>query len=101
MSCSAWRACTSSTSPAIPEVAKLGRTLRQWRTEILAYFDTGGVSNGGTEAINGVVEKTRRLAHGLRNFTNHRIRILLAADGTRPYRRPPTKTRSAERVDPG
>ncbi|MET7622051.1 transposase [Streptomyces sp. NPDC005408] len=32
----------------IPEVAKLGRTLRQWRAEILAYFDTGGVSNGGT-----------------------------------------------------
>lgn len=29
----------------IPEVAKLGRTLCQWRTEILACFDTGGVSN--------------------------------------------------------
>jgi hypothetical protein len=84
----------------IPEVAKLGRTLRQWRTEILAYFDTGGVSNGGTEAIN-VIEKTRRLAHGFRNFTNYRIRVLLAAYGTRPYRRPPTKTRSAEQADPG
>jgi hypothetical protein len=57
----------------------------------LAYFDIGGMSNGGTEAINGVIEKTRRLAHGFRNFTNYRIRILLAADGTRPYRRPPTK----------
>lgn len=43
-----------------------------------------------TEAINGVVEKTRRLAHGFRNFTNYRIRILLAADGSRPYRRRPT-----------
>jgi transposase len=41
-------------------------------------------------------EKTRRLAHGFRNFTNYRIRILLAADGTRPYRRPPTKSRSAD-----
>jgi hypothetical protein len=82
-----------STCP-IPEVAKLGQTLRQWRTEILAYFGTGGVSNGGTEAINGVIEKTRRLAHGFRNFTNYRI--LLAADGTRPYRRPPTKSRSAD-----
>ncbi len=75
----------------IPEIARLGRTLRQWREEILAYFATGGVSNGGTEAINGVIEKTRRLAHGFRNFTNYRIRILLAADGSRPYRRHPSR----------
>ena len=74
----------------IPELARLGRTLRQWRTEILAYFATGGVNNGGTEAINGVIEKTRRLAHGFRNFKNYRLRILLAADGTRPYRTRPT-----------
>lgn len=73
----------------VPEIARLGRTLRQWREQILAYFTTGGVNNGGTEAINGVIEKTRRLAHGFRNFTNYRLRILLAADGTRPYRRTP------------
>ncbi len=36
----------------IPEVKRLGKTLRRWREEILAYFATGGVSNGGTEAIN-------------------------------------------------
>jgi len=70
----------------IPEIARLGRTLRQWRNQILTYFATGGVNNGGTEAINGVIEKTRRLAHGFRNFENYRLRILLAADGTRPYR---------------
>jgi len=35
----------------IPEVARLGRTLRAWRTQVVAYFDTTGVSNGGTEAI--------------------------------------------------
>jgi Transposase len=57
--------------------------------------------NGGTEAINGVIEKTRRLAHGFRTFTNRRVRILLTADGTRPYRRPSTKSRSAERADLG
>lgn len=74
----------------IPELARLGRTLRQWRAQILAYFATGGVNNGGTEAINGVIEKTRRLAHGFRNFENYRLRILLAADGTRPYRKRPT-----------
>ncbi len=75
----------------IPEIARLGRTLRSWRTEVLAYFDDDpawyGISNGGTEAINLIIEKTRRLAHGFRNFTNYRIRILLAADGTRPWRR--------------
>jgi len=29
---------------------------------VLAYFDTGGVSNGGTEAINLIIEKTRRVS---------------------------------------
>jgi len=70
----------------IPEVARLGRTLRAWRTQLLAYFSTAGVSNGGTEAINLIIEKTRRLAHGFRSFRNYRIRILLVADASRPYR---------------
>jgi len=73
----------------IPEVARLGRTLRSWRAQVLAYFDTHGLSNGGTEAINGLIEKARRLAHGYRNFTNYRLRMLLAAGGQRPYRRTP------------
>lgn len=70
----------------IPEIARLGRTLRNWRQQFLAYFDTGGVSNGGTEAINLIIEKTRRLAHGFRNFNNYRLRILLAAGGHKPWR---------------
>jgi len=73
----------------IPEIARLGRTLRAWRDQVLAYFTTDGVNNGGTEAINLVIEKTRRLAHGFRNFTNYRLRILLAASGDRTYRRGP------------
>ena len=73
----------------VGEVARLGRTLRQWRQQILAYFATGGVNNGGTEAINLLIEKTRRLAHGFRNFEHYRLRILLAADGSRPYKRRP------------
>ena len=52
----------------IPEVARLGRTLRAWRTQVLADFDTDGVSNGGTKAINLIIEKTRRLAPGFRTF---------------------------------
>ncbi|MGH7429042.1 MAG: ISL3 family transposase [Candidatus Methylomirabilaceae bacterium] len=71
----------------IPEIAKLGRSLRAWKTAILAYFDTSGASNGPTEAINGVIETTRRIARGFRNFKNYRIRNLLAAGGHRPYRK--------------
>jgi transposase len=41
---------------SIPEVARLGRTLGAWKTQILAYFDTRGVTNGGTEAINLIIE---------------------------------------------
>ncbi|WP_236783167.1 transposase [Arthrobacter sp. QXT-31] len=70
----------------IPEIARLGRTLKQWKTAILAYFDTFRASNGPTKAINGVIETTRRIARGFRNFTNYRLRCLLAAGGHRPYR---------------
>ena len=38
---------------SIPEIARLGRTLRKWKDALDAYFDTGGASNGPTEAING------------------------------------------------
>nr|WP_227878710.1 transposase [Arthrobacter dokdonellae] len=81
-------------SPASPrarsgEVARLGRSLRAWKAAILAYFDTGGASNGPTESINGVIETTRRIARGFRNFENYRIRNLLAAGGHRPYRKKP------------
>jgi transposase len=52
----------------------------------LAYFDTFGASNGPTEAINGVIETTRRIARGFRNFSDYRLRCLLVASGHRPYR---------------
>lgn len=77
---------SSFPSCPIPEVSRLGRTLKQWKTAIMAYFDTFGASNGPTEAINGVIETTRRIARGFRNFTNYRLRCLLAAGGHRPYR---------------
>jgi transposase len=68
---------TSLPSCPIPEIARLGRTLRAWRTEFLAYFDTNRVSNGPTEAMNLLVEKIRRIGHGYRNFDNYRLRLLL------------------------
>lgn len=68
----------------IPEIARLGRTLRRWRSAFLAYFTTSRANNGGTEAINGIVELHRRLARGCRNRHNYRLRMLLAAGGLTP-----------------
>ncbi len=43
----------------IPAVARL--TQPCWKSASLAYFDTSA-SNGSTEAIDGVIETTRRVA---------------------------------------
>jgi transposase len=65
----------------VGEVARLGRTLHAWRDELLAYFTTGGASNGPVEALNLLIEKTRRDAHGFRNLANYRLRLLLTHGG--------------------
>lgn len=59
----------------------VGKTLKQWREAFLAYFDTGRASNGGTEAVNGLIELHRRLARGLRNRDHYRLRMLLIGGG--------------------
>jgi hypothetical protein len=46
----------------IPELLRLARTLDAWRDELLTYFDTDGVSNGPTEAINGLIKKIKRVS---------------------------------------
>jgi transposase len=70
----------------IPEIARLGRTLNQWRHAFLAYFHTGRANNGGTEAINGLIELHRRIARGFRNRHNYRLRMLLIGGGlTHPH----------------
>lgn len=63
----------------VPEIARLGRTLRSWAEQFLAYFTTGRANNGGTEAVNGIIELHRRIARGFRNPTNYRLRMILAA----------------------
>ena len=68
----------------IPEIARLGRTLRQWRDPFLAYWDTGRASNGGAEAVNGLIELARRVARGFTNYDNYRLRMLLIAGGLDP-----------------
>ncbi|KRE62940.1 transposase [Nostocoides sp. Soil756] len=65
----------------VPEVARLGKTLHRWRSEFLGYFETDGASNGGTEAMNGLIELRRRFARGFRNRNNYRLRMLLIAGG--------------------
>ena len=39
------------------------------------------VHNGGTEAINGLIELHRRVARGFRNRDNYRLRMLLIGGG--------------------
>jgi len=63
----------------VPEIARLGRTLRSWSAQFLAYFTTGRANNGGTEAVNGIIELHRRIARGFRNPGNYRLRMILAA----------------------
>ena len=65
----------------IAEIARLGRTLRQWKDTYLGYFTTGGANNGGTEAVNVIIELHRRIARGYRNPDNYRLRMLLVAGG--------------------
>jgi transposase len=70
----------------IPEIRRLGKTLKQWRASFLAYFDTGRANNGGTEAINGLIELHRRVARGFRNRDHYRLRMLLIGGGlTSPH----------------
>lgn len=44
-----------------PEIARLGRTLPAWRSHVLAYFDTDGLRNSGTEGINMLSETAGKL----------------------------------------
>lgn len=69
-----------------PEIAKLGRTLHAWRTELLVHFDHADVSNGPTENLNLKIKNTKRIARGHRNFKYHRLRLLL--NHGRFYRKP-------------
>ncbi len=41
-----WRCATAD----VPELTRVARTISAWQDELLAYFTTGGASNGPTEA---------------------------------------------------
>lgn len=64
----------------VEEIRSLGKTLKAWRSEILAHHDTGA-SNGPTEGLNLLVKKVKRCGHGFANFEHYRLRVLLHAGG--------------------
>ncbi len=60
----------------IRELARLAKTLRRWRNEILNHHRTGR-SNGPTEAMNLLIKAIKRVGRGFTNFENYRLRLLL------------------------
>ena len=76
----------------VPELHRLAATIDGWREELLAYFDTGGISNGPTEAMNLLIKRIKRTGHGFRNFDNYRLRLLLHC-GVDWHTQPPTRLR--------
>jgi transposase len=61
-----------------PEIQRLGRTITTWCSQIAAWHRSR-VSNGPTEAINNLIKRVKRVAFGMVNFRNYRIRSLLYA----------------------
>ena len=61
-----------------PELRQLGRTLRRWHHEIVAWHQAQ-ISNGPTEATNSLIKLIKRVGFGFRRFRNYRLRVLLYA----------------------
>lgn len=70
----------SSNSSLVPEVNKLGKSLQNWKYEIVNALVRNPykrrLSNGVAEANNSVIEKLISTSFGLVNFTRLRKRIL-------------------------
>ena len=62
---------------ALTELITLGRTLKKRATDVLAYCERPGTSNGPTEALNGRLEHLRGSALGFRN--NHALHHEMSA----------------------
>ncbi len=61
-----------------PEVRLLGRTLKRWRNQIVAWHRSRA-TNGPAEAVNNLIKRVKRVAFGFRKFRHYRIRSLLYA----------------------
>ena len=60
-----------------PECTRLARTIRRWEVEVIAYYQSDGLSNSRSEAVNALIKKIKRVGHGFRNLDNYRLRLLL------------------------
>lgn len=76
-----------------PELRRLVKVLRRWRSEILAHHRTGA-SNGPVEAVNLLIKQVKRSGRGFRSFSNYRLRILLAGGHCRCNTGPVTSIRT-------
>ena len=65
------------TTPLV-EFDKLVGTLLEWGDEILAFHDTGRVTNGRIEGTNNRLDVLKRVAYGFVNSDNFAARALLA-----------------------
>lgn len=79
--------------PDIAELATLAKTLRRWSRQIVARHYTGA-SNGPVEAANLTIKQVKRSGRGFRNFTNYRLRILLATGLNPCHTQPVTRIRT-------
>jgi transposase len=61
------------------------------QSDVLAYFDRPGTSNGPTEAINDRLEHLRGSALRFRNLTSYIALSLLETGGFRPQLHPGTR----------
>ena len=75
----------------VPELTRLATTISRWEQEVL-NFHTTRISTGPVEAQNLVTEKIRRVAHGMRNFENYKLRLLLHS-GVKWHTRPTARIR--------
>lgn len=60
------------------EVRRLGRPVRRWRDQILAWHRCRH-TNGPTESTHNLSKRVKRVAFGFRSFANFRIRVLIYA----------------------
>jgi transposase len=60
------------------ELQQLGRTLRTWHDQIVAWH-RAQISNGTTEATNSLIKMIKWVGFGFSRFRNYRLRVLLYA----------------------
>lgn len=59
------------------DIAKFARTLKNWKQEILNYFQFR-FTNAFTEASNNLAKLVQKQAYGYKSFENYRLRVLSA-----------------------